>query len=402
MKKMNKSAQLLILGLYIVSSLVSFVAFGYFGSGTGSASTSVGEDLPEEANGTLLSQLLEIDTNEKKDQACPLNGKFYTKTEREAWEGRRPLAVMIENHPEARPQSGLSDADIVFEAIAEGGVTRFMGMFYCEVQRFDTTLAPVRSARSYFVDWASGFNQPLYVHVGGANLPGPADALGQLSDYGWVGENDLNQFSIGYPTFVRDYNRVEGKEIATEHTMVTSTEKLWDEGEDREWTNTSRERKVGRKMVGGDDWQEDFEPWEFQDSQPEAGTVNKISHDFWSGYGDYSLEWEYEAETNSYKRNMGGETHIDLNTQEQIKAANVIVLLTTEKGPIDEKKHLLYGTTGTGDALIFKNGEAIEATWTKKTRTDELHFVDSRGKQVPLARGLTWISVVSKTTEVSY
>lgn len=399
---MKKPALLLVLGLYITSSVISFSLFSYFGKKTSTASTSSSQDLPEEANGTLLSKLLDIDPSEKQDQACPLNGKYFTKTEKEAWEKRRPLAVMIENHPEARPQSGLSDADIMFEAIAEGGVTRFMGMYYCGVQRYDTTLAPVRSARSYFIDWASGFNQPLYVHVGGANLSGPADALGQLSDYGWVGENDLNQFSIGYPTFVRDYNRIDGKEIATEHTMVSSTEKLWEVGEEREWTNLSRERKIGRKVVGGDDWQEDFTPWKFQDSQPEAGSVTEISHDFWSGYGDYSLKWEYEAESNSYKRNMGGEAHVDLNTNEQIRASNVIVLLTTEKGPIDEKKHLLYGTTGTGKVLIFKNGDVVEGTWKKKTRTDELTFVDDRGKDVLLARGLTWISVVSKTTEVTY
>jgi hypothetical protein len=397
---MKKPALLLALGLYLVSSLVSFGLFSYFGSSDSLATSS--QDQAAENEETLLSELLEIDPNENEDQVCPLNGKYYTQTEREAWETRRPLAVMIENHPEARPQSGLSEADIVFEAIAEGGVTRFMGMFYCGVQRFDTTLAPVRSARSYFIDWASGFNRPLYVHVGGANLSGPADALGQISDYGWSGENDLNQFSIGYPTFVRDYNRVEGKEIATEHTMVSTTEGLWEVGEEREWTNLSRERKVGYKTVGGDDWQDDFEPWAFQDSQPEVGQVKEISHDFWNGYGDYSVRWEFDADSNSYKRFMGGESHVDLNNDQQIKAANVIVLLTTEKGPIDEKKHLLYGTTGSGDALLFKNGEAEEVTWTKKTRTDELDFVDGRGKQVPLARGLTWISVVSKDTEVTY
>ena len=173
---MKKPALFLILGLYLASSVISFGLFSYFGSGNSLATTT--QDQQGENEETLLSELLEIDPNQEKDQVCPLNGKYYTQTEREAWEKRRPLAVMIENHPEARPQSGLSEADVVFEAIAEGGVTRFMGMFYCEVQRFDTTLAPIRSARSYFVDWASGFNRPLYVHVGGANLPGPADALG--------------------------------------------------------------------------------------------------------------------------------------------------------------------------------------------------------------------------------
>lgn len=345
--------------------------------------------------------MLEIDPNAPKDEVCPLTGKYYTKVEREAWEVRRPLAVMIENHPESRPQSGLSDADIVFEAVAEGGVTRFMAMYLCEVQRFDTTLAPVRSARSYFVDWASGFERPLYVHVGGANLPGPADALGQIVDYGWVGENDLNQFSIGYPTFVRDYNRLDGKQIATEHTMVTTTEKLWAEGVDREWTNMSPDLKIGRKVQEGTNWFDEYESWSFQDSDPEPGSVTSISYDFWSGYNDYSIKWTYDAETNTYKRDMGGKAHADLNNEDQVAASNVVVLLTTEKGPIDEKKHMLYGTTGTGDALIFKNGDVVEATWSKRTRTDELSFTVG-SKDVKMARGLTWISVVNNVTEVSY
>ncbi|MBU2543442.1 DUF3048 domain-containing protein [Patescibacteria group bacterium] len=400
---MKKPALLLVLGLYITASVVSFGVFSYFGKRTLNAATTAAENVSSvEDNRTLLSKLLDIDPNEKQDQACPLSGKYYTKTERDAWEKKRPLAVMIENHVQSRPQSGLSDADIVFEVIAEGGITRFMGLFYCGVQKYDTILAPIRSARTYFIDWASGFNQPLYAHVGGANLSGPTDALGQLANYGWVGENDLNQFSIGYPTFVRDYNRLEGREIATEHTMVSSTEKLWDVAKKREWTNVSPERKVGRKVVGGEDWQKDFKPWKYQDSQPEAGSVTKISYEFWSGYSDYFVEWEYDAESNSYKRKMGGEDHIDLNTNEQIKASNVIVLLTTEKGPLNEKQHMLYGTTGTGDALIFKNGDVIKATWTKKTRTDELQFVDERGKQLLFARGLTWISVVNKTTKAEY
>ena len=99
---------------------------------------------------------------------------------------------------------------------------------------------------------------------------------------------------------------------------------------------------------------------------------------------------------------MANEKHIDLNTEKQIKAANVIVLLTAEKGPIDELKHMLYTTTGTGKALVFKNGEAISARWSKKTRQDELTFTDNKGNDLELARGLTWISVVDTATDVEY
>lgn len=398
---MQKKSLLLFLGLYLISAVVSFATFSLIFREKAVAPVSQTQ-VGTEDQGSLLAQLLTIDPKEPKDQACPLNGKLFTNTERLAWEKKRPLAVMIENTPDSRPQSGLSQADVVFEAVAEGGVTRFMGLFYCDVQRNDTTLAPIRSARSYFVDYASGFNLPLYVHVGGANLAGPADALGQISDYGWNGQNDLNQFSIGYPTFVRDYNRIAGKEIATEHTMVTTSEKLWAVATERGWTNLSPDRKIGKKIVAGTDWKAGYTGWKFENNPGEIGTVGKISYDFWSGYPSYAVIWEFDPATRTYLRTHGGEKSLDLNNNKQVAAANVIVLLTTEKGPIDEKKHMLYGTTGTGDALLFKNGQALKISWSKKTRTDELQFKDAKGKDIELARGLTWISVVNKVTEVSY
>ncbi len=399
---MNKKTLLLALVLYIASAAVSFGAFSTLNKseviipGDGDTTSDTNPD-----GTTKLGQLLDISPSEPRNQACPLNGQLYTNTEKTAWEQRRPLAVMIENTPDSRPQSGLSTADVVFEAVAEGGITRFMGMFYCGVQIADTTLAPIRSARTYYVDWASGFNLPMYVHVGGANDPGPANALGQLGEYGWNGENDMNQFSIGYPTFVRDYNRLPGREIATEHTMVTTTEKLWAVAKKREWTNMSPDMKVGRKVVPGTDWKAGYTGWTFEDGAA-SGNVAKISYEFWSGYSDYAVEWNYDRASNSYKRSQGGATHTDLNNEAQVTAKNVVVLFTTEKGPIDDKKHMLYTTTGTGDILVFKNGEAIKGTWSKKNREAELQFLDAKGKPLTLTAGLTWISVVGKTNKVTY
>jgi hypothetical protein len=404
---MNKKILLFTLGIYIVSSIVSYTAFSAFGSSSfiqdilvsdGSKKTT--DDLVQEEQ-TKLAQILTIDPSEAKDQACPLNGKFYTQTEMQAWAKRRPLAVMIENSPDSRPHSGISDADIVFEAIAEGGVTRFMGMFYCGVQKYDTVIGPVRSARTYFVNLASGFNYPLYTHVGGANLPGPANALGQIADYGWNQENDLNQFSIGYPTFVRNANRID-RDVATEHTMETTTEGLWKVAEKREWNNIAPERKYGRTTIGGDDWNETFKGWSFQEEVPEVGSTNNISYEFWEGWSEYAVEWQYAPETNTYKRVLAGEPHVDLNNDKQIEASNVIVFLTVEKGPIDELKHMLYTTEGTGNALIFKNGDIVKATWSKPKRESELSFSDRKGNEIELARGLTWISVVDTSTEITY
>src|SRR5438105_14884108 len=149
---------------------------------------------------------------------------MLTKSQKALWEKRRPLGVMIENHTEARPQSGLSSADVVYEAVAEGGITRFMGVYYCK----DSIkyVGPVRSARVYYIDLLSEYGSyPLYTHVGGANCNkttgsgcengAPADALGKLEDLGWFGYNDLN--FIPFPVMWRDYERLPN--VATEHTV---------------------------------------------------------------------------------------------------------------------------------------------------------------------------------------
>ena len=117
----------------------------------------------------ITTEVMTIDTSGPRDQKCPLNGAYFTKGEREVWEKRRPLAVMIENHADSRPQSGLSRADVVYEAVAEGGISRFLAVFYCgaaagSAKPYD--VGPVRSARTYFLDWASEYaDYPLYLHA---------------------------------------------------------------------------------------------------------------------------------------------------------------------------------------------------------------------------------------------
>jgi hypothetical protein len=398
--KMPKQLLLISLLIYVISALGSYSAFSFIDRSETSTNDGLSQD--ELDSETALGLLLDLDPSAPKDQVCPTSGKMYTLTERNSWEGRRPLAVMIENSPDSRPQSGLSHADIIFEAVAEGGVTRFMGIFYCDAQAYDVTLAPIRSARTYFLDYASGFNFPLYTHVGGANLPGPTDALGQIAEYGWVGENNLNQFSIGFPTFIRDYNRVPGKTIATEHTMVTTTEKLWAIAEERGWTNTPPTRLQNSKTIPQGNWWDNYESWTFADELSASGAITKISYEFWTGLTEYFVEWQFDPATKSYLRFMANEPHLDLNSEDQISAANVVVLKTNERGPLNEVKHMMYDTIGTGEALIFSNGNVVEGTWSKPSRTAELEFLNEKGKSVEMARGLTWISIVDKSNDVAY
>ncbi|MEK7565639.1 MAG: DUF3048 domain-containing protein [Patescibacteria group bacterium] len=369
------------LGLYLISTGLSYAAFSFSGTKT----TEVKSPVATGKKGGLKRVI----SNLPRTEECPLDGTMYTKDEKAAWDKRRPLGVMIENSKAARPQSGLSYADIVYEAVAEGGISRFMAVFYCQD---GDIVGPVRSARTYYLDWISEYgSSPLYAHVGGANTPGPADALGQIERYGWSGDNDLNQFSIGFPTFYRDYERL-GKDTATEHTVYTTLLKLWDfAAKKRELTN---------------DWATGFIPWSFKEEAALTNRPASLAVDFGlpsvqTAYaGSYLVSWKYDRETNLYLRFNGGEAHKDLDTEEQITAKNVVLQFMTmgiaDDGYLEDGhgSHTLYGTKGTGKAKFLMDGQVIDGTWVKKTRTDRTKFFDTKGVEIKFNRGTIWIEAL--------
>lgn len=386
------------LGIYLLATGLSYAAFNY----ARGQQPLKKADVQQTAEEDLL-----IDVSGPKTAECPLNGKFYTEKEKERWLGKRPLFVMIENHEEARPHSGLLKSDIIYEAVAEGGVTRFGAVYLCDAIAKETILGPIRSARTYFLDWASEYVNPLYVHVGGAHCDpqtgegcqngAKADALGQINTYGWGGENDLNQFSIGYPAFWRDYERI-GHTVATEHTMYSTTEKLWTVGEDRGWTNLDPE---------GSDWIENYISWSFKDEEPteKRGSVGKISFSFWQGYKAYDVVWEYDKDNNEYLRSNGGQPHLDLETKKPLTAKNIVVQFAKESPANDGYPgniHLLYGTIGEGKALIFQDGEVIKAEWSKANRKSRTVFTTEAGKEIKFTRGRIWVEVLPTGNEVEY
>jgi hypothetical protein len=349
---------------------------------------------------------LNIDPSAPRTSECPINGVMYTTAEEKVWESRRPLFVMIENMPESRPQSGLNSADVIYEAVAEGGVSRFGAVFYCGVAAKDTIVGAVRSARTHFVNAASEYNYPLYTHVGGANC-GSSDpktcntdkrvqALEQINSYGWGGAkgNDLNQFSIGFPTFWRDYERL-GRTVATEHTMYSSTEKLWKYASaTRGWTNKSPDGKL--------EWSEKYVPFTFKDDSKDKGSVSKISFGFWESYHQFDVVWNYDSAINAYKRENGGEAHKDRNDDSQITAKVIVVQFTKELGPLDEHKHMLYELIGTGKGLLFQDGTATEVTWSKKDREAKTVWTDSKGKKVSFNRGKIVFEILPLDNTVTY
>ncbi len=349
---------------------------------------------------TPAGSKFKIDPSLAKDQPCPLNGVRYTKPEKDLWTKRRPLGVMIENHQEARPQSGISSSDIVYEAVAEGGITRFLTIFYCGVSVNDIQVGPIRSARTYFIDFMSEYgDKPLYTHVGGANTPGPANALGQLDDYGWSGVNDINQFSVGFPTFWRDYDRL-GREVATEHTMYSTTDKLWN--------YAAGNRKLTNVDSTGISWDTGFTPYTFKDDASLSSRPSSlsVSFNFWPGYSAYDVKWEYDKTTNVYKRFNAGQPHLDRDNNQQLTAKNIVFLFLTERQADDgyeANAHLLYGTKGVGKAQVLLDGKIINAKWQKKTRTDHLAITDAdTGKEIELNRGRIWFEVLPVGTSVTF
>ncbi|HSX40730.1 MAG TPA: DUF3048 domain-containing protein [Candidatus Saccharimonadales bacterium] len=329
-----------------------------------------------------------FDPNLPKTEPCPLNGALYSTQQRDWWQKHRPLGVMIENHEDARPQSGLSSADIVYEAVAEGAITRFLTVFYCNDAPY---VGPVRSARTYFVDFLSEYGPaPLYAHVGGANSEGPANALGQIEEYGWANYNDLSEFSIGCPVFCRIENR-NGVTVATEHTMYSSTSKLWDyAAKSRQLTNVDK---------SGKNWDMGFVPYTFKDDAPLADrpASQTIRLEFWPQYSQYAVDWTYDRVNNVYLRSNGGKAHLDRNTNKQIAAKNIVVLWMQESNANDgyeNNLHLLYGDKGTGKAVIFMDGKQTTGTWKKQDRKSHLYIYDANGAQVKFDRGLIWFEVL--------
>ena len=370
----------LVIIVYIVSAEVSYALF----SRTSKAPV---EPSDVASQGTLEDNL-------PKTEECPLNGKLYSKKQREWWEKHRPLGVMIENHGEARPQSGLSSADIIYEAVAEGAITRFLAVFYCDDAE---SIGAVRSARTYFLDWISEYGDyPLYAHVGGANTPGPANALGQISDYGWNMYNDLSQFNLSYPTFKR-VESPNGRQVATEHTMFSTTEELWKVADQRKLTNVNKD---------GDKWDADFVEYSFKDDAKEADRPlsQSIHLEFWEDYGEYAVDWTYDKATNSYKRNNGGKPHMDAKTNKQLTAKNIIVLTMIESNANDgyeNNLHLLYRNKGTGKARVFMDGKMILGTWEKETRTSRTLIFDGNGEKIEFNKGNLWFEILPTTGVVN-
>ncbi len=400
--KTPRSLFLFLFLMFAVSTVVSLLVFGLLGeispsikkigsTGSSNGKSKINLDLP-------------------KTEACPINGAKFTKSERDVWETRRPIVAMVENHADSRPVEGLSHADVVYEAVAEGGITRFMSVFYCGVSAADTRIAPVRSSRIYFINWAMEYGtNPLYTHVGGANAicgdcPGgtkPVSQVGKevraiekLAAIGWrvpQGNDFDTTYDSGFPVFWRDPERL-GRTIPAEHQMVASSEKLFEQG---------IKRGFAYKDKNGKPWTDAFTSWKFVDGKASSSpSVTSISYQYWESAHDYDVSWTYDSALNMYKRFNGGNPFTDLTNNQQIQVSNVVVMQVKERGPVDSEKHMYYEVVGTGSVKIFQNGIVIDGTWKKDKDTSRTIFYDSKGAEIPFVRGFIWISAIPSGNDI--
>ncbi|MDP1809424.1 MAG: DUF3048 domain-containing protein [Actinomycetota bacterium] len=298
----------------------------------------------------------------KKDKTiCPLDGEAG-----DVQGVTRPLAVMVENLSTIRPQAGLGSACVVVEGLAEGGITRFMLVFGFHGA---DNIGPVRSARVHFAALASGWDA-IYAHVGGSIY-----AMKAIRDWG-----------------IKDWDQMG---LADAYTRVG-----WTKAPHNVFTSTARLREAAsRYKDGGDIFDRGFKfkpapPIEARPQGPKS-----VAIDF--STSEYRVEYQYDRQTNTYKRFNGGKPHTDANSKLQLAPTNIAVLRAPTNDIPGGSGVLDINMEGTGSLMVFRDGRVVEGTWEKPTHNSPLKLINSNGDGIRLSPGQTWIEIVRPTTAIT-
>jgi hypothetical protein len=285
--------------------------------------------------------------------------------EKESPFGSRPLSIMIENSEGARPQTGLDKANIVYEVLAEGGITRFLAFYYDQEAE---VVGPVRSARPYFVS-KSLEHQAIYVHIGGSE-----------EAYNFIKEeriDDINEF-VDFQPFWRTQDR------EPPHNLYTSTIKLRKEA-----------NKLGYvEMIKKQDYQFETDSNEKLSGKPANSIVIPYN-------STYTVSYKYKPELTRYLRFINNEPHIDAQTKKQLAVDNIIIQFAKTK-IIDEEGRLAVDFIGKGKGLLFFKGSSEEITWEKLNLESRTVFLDKEGNRKALTPGNVWIQIVPSDLGVQY
>lgn len=277
----------------------------------------------------------------------------------------RPYMVMVENSSQARPQSGLQQADIVFEILAEGEITRFVSVFQSQPAE---TIGPVRSIRPYFVELGEMLDAVI-VHAGWSQ-----DAMNLLQSHKL---NHLDQVYGDHAFYWRASDR------KAPHNLYTSTAKIAEGAEARKF----------RK-----EWKQNGFLFAAQGVSPVAAALGatSASHVQIPYIHGYVVSYDYDAAEGYYLRTMDGKPHADKETGSQLHTRNLLVL-EAKHTVLDKEGRRSVNVTGPGKGTLIQEGRAMQVTWQQK---DGMLRVFADSKEVPLLPGNTWVQVVPEGTDL--
>lgn len=294
----------------------------------------------------------------REPERNPLTGEIITELP------SRPFILSTDNDSGlARPQSGISKADIVYEFPVEGGSSRLEPIYYSKVP---DKIGPSRSARPYFIDMAREY-KAVFVHHGWSPQ---ARAYLQTNVIPYI-----SAFTYGN-IFYRSSDRY------APHNSYTTGEDVW---------NLIREK--------GWDEKQDVREFQFfaEGEGPEGEPAVSVDIDYRVNKNHY----DYNEKNGLYKKSVNGEIYTDKENGKQITARNILVQKVTSK-VLDAKGRLKIDMTEGGKALLFTGGTVTEGSWSRKDLDSPTVFTDNEGKEMKLNVGVTWIQVVDDTVSVTY
>lgn len=299
---------------------------------------------------------------------APLTGALVT----EDVAARHVVAIMIDDQDDARPQSGLSQADVVWQAPAEGGIPRYEAWFQSTGPR---QVGPIRSSRLYFIAWAAEW-KAVYVHAGGS-----PQALALLNSPQGRGKVVYNADEFRWSRYLY---RVGFRDAP--HNVYSDDKNL-----------RKLAKAVGAKAIPGQKPKWQFGPDAPLEMRPQGGKIVVP-------YRANRIVYSYDRQTNTYKRSVSVEgKQLDAGAKPKVRIApKNVVIMQVRFVPLGDKKHRLDGqVTGSGTAWIATNGKTIKGTWKKKSFSAPTRFFRADGTEVTLTVGQTFVQIVQRGTKIT-
>lgn len=286
---------------------------------------------------------------------------------------QRPVAIMINNVKVAQSvQTGLDKADIVYEAYAEGGVTRLLAV-YKDIKAA-STIGTIRSARYSYIDLAMG-HDAIYVHAG----INESHATPHVKETGIDNINLLNGKFNGM-----SFRESNGK--ATEHTLYTTGEKLWNGFEKLKWRTKLKNNTANWQSFVSED----------NPVTPSGGSCETVSVTMSS---EYVSKFTYNTSTGKYSKFNGSSSHKDYRSGKQLEFENVLVLKTSVTALSSDGYIVKTGLSG-GDGYYISNGGYVNIKWSKGSASNPIKITLADGSECSYNAGNTWVCLVNKKNNV--